>query len=67
MLDTSRPCWSQMDYHDHLDHPDANACQARYAATEAGGDCHMSSRAAERTFAKGVVGGPVPCDTGGVN
>jgi len=49
----------------------AKACQAHCAATEgcsffsfkaAGAGCHMSSRAAELTYAKGVVGGSVTCD-----
>ena len=52
----------------------AKECQARCAATEGcssfsfkevGAGCHMSSSAAELTFAKGVVGGPVNCTTGG--
>jgi hypothetical protein len=50
----------------------AKACQAHCAATdgcsffsfkEAGAGCHMSSRAAQLTYAKGVVGGSVTCDT----
>ena len=51
----------------------AKECQARCAATEgcsffsfkeAGAGCHMSSAAAELTYAEGVVGGPVYCNTG---
>ena len=51
----------------------AKECQARCAATEGcsffsfkevGAGCHMSSTAAELTYAKGVVGGPVSCNTG---
>ena len=52
----------------------AKACQDQCAATdgcsyfsfkEAGAGCHMSSRAAKLTYAKGVVGGSVACDAGG--
>ena len=52
----------------------AKECQARCAATEgcsffsfkeAGAGCHMSSSAAELTYAKGVVGGPVNCTAAG--
>ena len=52
----------------------ANACQARCAATEGcsffsfkevRGWCGMSSRDAELTYEKGIVGGPVACNTGG--
>jgi len=52
----------------------AKECQARCAATEGcssfsfkevGAGCHMSSSAAELTYAKGVVGGPVNCTTDG--
>ena len=52
----------------------AKACQAHCAATEgcsffsfkeAGAGCHMSSRAAQLTYAEGVVGGSVTCDEGG--
>ena len=53
----------------------AKACQDQCAATdgcsffsfkEAVAGCHMSSRGAELTYAKGVVGGSFICDAGGV-
>ena len=53
----------------------AKACQDQCAATdgcsffsfkEAVAGCHMSSRAAKQTYAKGVVGGSVTCDAGGL-
>ena len=52
----------------------AKACQARCAATkgcsffsfkEVRAGCHMSSRAAKLTYAKGLVGGSVACRPGG--
>ena len=53
----------------------AKACQTRCAATEGctffsfkavGAGCQMASKPDELIYAKGVVGGPVACDTGGL-
>ena len=65
---------AQLENESNTPAENAKACQAHCAATEGcsffsfkrvGAGCHMSSRAAELTYAEGVIGGPVTCDAGG--
>ena len=68
-------CRAELENESRTPADSAKACQDQCAATdgcsffsfkEAGAGCHMSSKAARQTYAKGVVGGSVTCDAGGL-